>query len=204
MPATPPVDMSSQVKAALAMNAALTSHGYKKADMPLYMAFQRAAGLGVDGMPGTGTMTKLAQVLTTAGSPLASVRLYKFTGGFNGVDAPTAQEWIGDPQWAGPPPAIAQAGNPIEVINAKDTPTASQVAAVTPMAPTTPIVTAQDVQRALNQLGIAKPLLVADGKIGPLSKAAILAFQKKAGLTADGIAGPQTKAALQDAIAKMG
>jgi peptidoglycan hydrolase-like protein with peptidoglycan-binding domain len=58
----------------------------------------------------------------------------------------------------------------------------------------------QDVQNALNTLGVASPLLVVDGAIGALSKAAILAFQRTSALTADGIAGPQTKAALQAAL----
>lgn len=44
------------------------------------------------------------------------------------------------------------------------------------------------VQRALG--------ITADGKFGPGTKAAVVAFQKKNGLTADGIVGPQTRAKL--------
>lgn len=43
---------------------------------------------------------------------------------------------------------------------------------------------ATDVQRLLNRAG-AKPPLIIDGKIGPKSKSAILAFKKKAGLQAN-------------------
>jgi predicted chitinase len=38
---------------------------------------------------------------------------------------------------------------------------------------------------------------VVDGKFGPATKTALIAFQKSKGLTADGLAGPQTLAALQ-------
>jgi peptidoglycan hydrolase-like protein with peptidoglycan-binding domain len=58
----------------------------------------------------------------------------------------------------------------------------------------------QDVQRALNTLGMATPPLVVDGQIGPKSQAAIRSFQSQHGLTVDGIAGPQTKTALQAAL----
>jgi peptidoglycan hydrolase-like protein with peptidoglycan-binding domain len=65
------------------------------------------------------------------------------------------------------------------------------------------VITSKDVQHALNMLG-ASPILVEDGKIGPLSIAAIKAFQISHGLTADGIAGPQTKAALALALSSIG
>lgn len=58
-----------------------------------------------------------------------------------------------------------------------------------------------DVQHALNVLGIAIPPLAEDGQIGPLSKAAVTAFQiAHPPLAVDGIPGPQTKAALQAAL----
>ena len=55
--------------------------------------------------------------------------------------------------------------------------------------------TSTEVQHALNLLG-AKPALAEDGKIGPMSVAAIRVFQQTHGLTVDGIAGPKTKTAL--------
>ncbi len=60
------------------------------------------------------------------------------------------------------------------------------------------IATERDLQRALNVLG-ASPKLKEDGKIGPVTTAAIKAFQVVHGLVADGLAGPQTKAAIATA-----
>jgi murein L,D-transpeptidase YcbB/YkuD len=51
-------------------------------------------------------------------------------------------------------------------------------------------------QQRLNALGNQ---LTVDGVGGPATKAAVEAFQKKAGLTVDGIAGPVTRAALKQA-----
>ena len=51
-----------------------------------------------------------------------------------------------------------------------------------------------DIQKALIARGFNPGPL--DGKMGPKTKAAILAFQKAAGLKADGIVGPITSAAL--------
>jgi cell wall-associated NlpC family hydrolase len=48
-------------------------------------------------------------------------------------------------------------------------------------------------QNLLNQYGAR---LKVDGKFGPLTQAAVIAYQKKNGLTVDGIAGPQTFTAL--------
>ena len=61
------------------------------------------------------------------------------------------------------------------------------------------IATERDLQRGLNVLG-ASPKLKEDGKIGPVTTAAIKAFQVIHGLTADGLAGPQTKAAIATAM----
>lgn len=52
------------------------------------------------------------------------------------------------------------------------------------------------VQQKLNSLGFANPLLVVDGAQGPLSTAAIKAFQQSKGLTVDGKIGPQTLSAM--------
>ncbi len=71
------------------------------------------------------------------------------------------------------------------------TPAAVAVSMGTPVS----VVTAKDVQHALNLLG-ASPALVEDGKFGPLSQAACKAFQISHGLVSDGVAGPKTKTAL--------
>lgn len=55
------------------------------------------------------------------------------------------------------------------------------------------------VQRSLNQIMGAG--LAVDGIVGPLTRAAIIAFQRSEGLAADGIAGPITTAALQRRLA---
>jgi peptidoglycan hydrolase-like protein with peptidoglycan-binding domain len=75
------------------------------------------------------------------------------------------------------------------------------VIAPPPVNPT--IQTERDLQRALNTLG-ASPKLKEDGKIGPVTTAAIKAFQTVNGLTADGLAGPQTKAAVVAATQGVG
>jgi peptidoglycan hydrolase-like protein with peptidoglycan-binding domain len=60
--------------------------------------------------------------------------------------------------------------------------------------------TNQDVQKALNTLGMASPPLATDGVIGPLSKKAILAFQQQAGITQDGLVSSGLKIALGNAL----
>ena len=211
-PASPPTVAPIQQMAAVAMNAALAAHGYKKADMSLYMAFQRAAGLIVDGLPGESTMRKLGEVLVGANVNMADVHVYPWhsTGAYDGSNAPTAQEWNG---WSDvqsntfinsllqAAPGVLPSAPPIAIIDSGGTPTASQVAAVIPMVMGMAVVTNQDVQRALNQLGFATPLLVADGIMGPKSQAATKAFQTSRHLTVDGIAGPITKTALTAALA---
>lgn len=56
-------------------------------------------------------------------------------------------------------------------------------------------------QRALNRAG-ARPALVEDGVLGPVTRAALIAFQRAQGLAADGVAGPLTWARLRDAGAR--
>ena len=51
------------------------------------------------------------------------------------------------------------------------------------------------VQTRLNVLGTNPPLTI-DGNYGPMSQAAVMAFQRSKGLTVDGVVGPQTLAAL--------
>lgn len=59
------------------------------------------------------------------------------------------------------------------------------------------------IQTALNNAG-ATPALTADGKYGPLTGAATVAFQKAHGLTPDGKAGPLTQKALQPYLTQGG
>lgn len=63
--------------------------------------------------------------------------------------------------------------------------------------------TIQDIQRALNTLGIANPPLVVDGKIGPLSTAAIKSFQFANNIAVDGNLTAETKSAIQNALANV-
>lgn len=59
------------------------------------------------------------------------------------------------------------------------------------------------VQRALITLGYDLAPHGADGVQGPITTAAVRAFQKKAGLTVDGMPGPRTLTALEAAVAKL-
>jgi hypothetical protein len=81
--------------AASAMNDALLAHGYKQSDMPLYKAFQQAAGLTADGYPGSNTMMALFDALANIGQLPAPVKLYPWLSGpgYDGVNAPTMAEW---------------------------------------------------------------------------------------------------------------
>ncbi len=54
-------------------------------------------------------------------------------------------------------------------------------------------------QRALIALGLYKGKI--DGAAGPVTKAAVVAFQRSAGLYPDGVAGPRTIAKLQQVLA---
>ena len=55
------------------------------------------------------------------------------------------------------------------------------------------------VQQSLNKLG-ADPPVVPDGSFGPLTAAAVKAFQSAHGLVVDGKVGPQTTAAIEQAL----
>lgn len=57
----------------------------------------------------------------------------------------------------------------------------------------------KELQQLLKQLGFYKSNV--DGKFGPVTEAAVKAFQKSRGLTVDGWAGPQTMSALRKAAA---
>lgn len=90
-----PIQYADISAAATAMNDALLAHGYKMSDMPIYAGFQQAAGLTVDGFPGTSTMNSLWQQLGTMGVSMATVQTYPWssTGGYDGVNAPLMSEW---------------------------------------------------------------------------------------------------------------
>ena len=68
----------------------------------------------------------------------------------------------------------------------------------TPAAPGAPVAGLLTAQRKLAQLGFLLPS-DADGKNGPQTQTAVLAFQKWEGLGRDGVLGPQTLAALSTA-----
>lgn len=200
MPA-PPVTDQALVGSAITMNEALKVRGYKQADMVLYQDFQQKAGLKVDGYPGTVTMLKLETVLQGAGQTIAPVKIYpwKATGGYDGVNAPTSAEWEG----VQVPPA-----SPIATPSIAIPPTAPPVVSppIVPVVSPSPLTNAwtvktnQDVQHALNVIGYGP--LTEDGIIGPLSKGAVVLYQKDhPPLSQDGIPGPQTKAALSTSIA---
>ena len=92
--------------------------------------------------------------------------------------------------------AVVQTATPVtppQVAASVAATTSTPVAAVT-------VNTSKDVQHALNLLG-ASPALTEDGVVGPMSTAAIKAFQISHGLTSDGVAGPKTKTALTLALA---
>lgn len=94
LPSAPPGASRVQV-AAVAMNNALLTAGYRKRDQSTYKAFQSAAGLGADGFPGPGTMGKLTAALNTMGMPLAPVTIYPWrsSGAYDGVNAPPSAQW---------------------------------------------------------------------------------------------------------------
>jgi peptidoglycan hydrolase-like protein with peptidoglycan-binding domain len=63
----------------------------------------------------------------------------------------------------------------------------------------------KEVQSDLNMLGAAYPPLVVDGVVGPLTTAAIKAFQASVTppLAVDGVVGPATASALKGAVAAL-
>ena len=68
-------------------------------------------------------------------------------------------------------------------------------AAVSASAPQDQLARNKDIQTALKAAGLYTGSI--DGKIGPKTKAAIMAFQKSKGLKVDGKVGPQTWAEMQ-------
>jgi hypothetical protein len=126
------VVMTPVQKAAVAMNSQLVAHGYKASDMPVYRAFQAAAGQPADGYPGRGTMGALAATLMPMNIPPAPVAVYPWlhTGAYDGRNAPTAAEWYAGQVPPGPAPAVA----PPPGAQAAWHPSAAQQAAAIPAA----------------------------------------------------------------------
>jgi hypothetical protein len=81
------------------MNAAIAQNGYSAADVPIYQAFQTAAGLKADGWPGQGTYNALVAALKTIPETPSSNLNPNYTfmnpPGWNGVSAPTTTQWWG-------------------------------------------------------------------------------------------------------------
>jgi peptidoglycan hydrolase-like protein with peptidoglycan-binding domain len=190
---------------AIAMNEALRYRGYKKIDMVHYQSFQQKAGLKADGYPGTMTMLKLETVLKAGGQSLAPVKIYpwKAGGAYDGVNAPTMNEWEGTQVPASspiaPPPPRPGAPAPAPAAVFTGPPPIVPVSTPTVLNATWTVKTNLDVQHALNAVGYGP--LKEDGIIGPETKAATLAYQlEHPPLAKDGIPGPQTKAALTNSL----
>ena len=133
-------------------------------------AFQTRAGLAIDGLAGPITRAALTTALGASRVAVAP------------AIAPGAP-YV-------PPEAAAYVAPVVSTVK-------SAIAATIPPASQ---MTNRDVQRALNVLGVASPLLVEDGVMGPKSIAAVKTFQANHALTPDGVAGPKTKAALDQAV----
>jgi len=201
-PAPTPVVVQTPVQAAaVAMTNALNAHGYKLADQPLYKQFQTLAKTTADGFPGTGTMALLKSVLSSMSPPLPmpNVPIYpwKAAPGYDGVNAPTLQQWTG------------QAPGPVVVTPGQAVPTPSVSPPSGPPLPVQPYpgtgawqtnsAYIARYQAALMFLGYSVGPTGADGKYGPNTAAAVKAFQADHGLTQDSEAGAATAAALDAA-----
>ncbi len=82
----------------------------------------------------------------------------------------------------------------------KDASSISATASATPSDAFDPENT-EDLQRALNLLGVPTPALKIDGVMGAKTRQAVRLFQNSAGLTADGVVGPETRSALLKELA---
>jgi peptidoglycan hydrolase-like protein with peptidoglycan-binding domain len=100
---------------------------------------------------------------------------------------------------AGPATKAAVSNALATFVSGTSAPVATAATAAVAAGKASPVVTAKDVQHALNLLG-AKPPLQEDGKPGPKTIAALKSFQLTHGLAVDGVAGPKTKAALSIAL----
>lgn len=101
----PSSSMTPLQTAAYSMVVDLESNGYKLSSQNIYEAFQTAAGLTADGMPGSNTMAALQSAVTSLPSPenswppidgytAVSIEIYPWTkASYDGVDSPPSNEW---------------------------------------------------------------------------------------------------------------
>jgi len=165
--------------------------------------FQSKMGLTVDGNAGPATKAALSTALTQmagANSPVGAVVVSSMNPAAIAANAAAAAS--GAAAAVAPAVAAVQAqlnalqvstspAVPVDIDNVTLPPAINPANALT--------MSNSDIQGNLNILGASPPLTV-DGQLGPMSVAAIKAFQTAHGLTADGIAGPQTKTAIYIAI----
>jgi peptidoglycan hydrolase-like protein with peptidoglycan-binding domain len=140
-----------------------------------------ALGVAMPPLPVSGNMDPATQ---------AAIRTFQMVNGLNvsGIFDPATKS------------ALSQALSTLASPNATIGQSAQVLSAtLQSAAATVPIVSNKDIQHALNLLG-ATPQLKEDGILGPLSIAAVKAFQTSHGMLADGIAGPMTRTALQVAL----
>lgn len=89
-----------QVAAVAMVNELNRVGGFREYDQPIYKAYQSAAGLTVDGFPGTHTMNSLFTDAAALGidPPPVPVFAWKARTGtlqdYDGVNAPLASEWL--------------------------------------------------------------------------------------------------------------
>lgn len=113
-----------EVAAAQAMTDALNAHGYRKADMPIYGAFQLTQGLKEDDFPGTATMTALFAVDDANGIPRPNVTVYPWLAGpgYDGVNAPLLSQWDPGVSPAVPPTVVVKPNVNVTVQSSKALP----------------------------------------------------------------------------------
>lgn len=168
--------------------AALGFVGWKVLKKPTAGDYQSINVIGAGGVPikvSTPVPTTVTQAQATARPPMAPVKP---------VPVPTTVPGKG---------SVYAPPNTIQV-NAKGDVLQPAPIVVSPAgASSVAVGSVVDVQRSLNTLGYAKPPLKEDGKLGPMTIAAIKAFQSKNKLAVDGNAGPATRAALSTALMLM-
>ena len=165
--------------------------GFKKFKGPTKDDFQSTNSIGPNGVP-VKIATPVSNVITTAQATGTSGK--KPT---KGKVAPTPTTVSGKGVTYAPPGTITPGPGGEGVLQPAPI-------IVTPAgAASIAVGSVKDVQHALNTLGFCKPALKEDGKLGPVTIAAIKTFQQANKLTVDGNAGPATNAALSAALTRM-